>query len=172
MNIASAVFDTRMEADQAVAELRSAGVQDRSISLIARDEDGSRAKETDGAGEKVRDVVGKGALGAGIGAALGVAALAIPGVGPFVAAGAIAEFAIGGAAVTGTALGAAAGGLAGLLSKHGVSDEDARYYETRVNDGGIFISVDAAASGITPDVVSDILYRNGGHSSGRSRIAT
>jgi len=169
MNIASAVFDSQSEADRAVSELRAAGVQDRAISLIGRDGGEGRATETDGAGEKARDVVGRGALGAGIGAALGVAALAIPGVGPLVAAGAIAEVAIGGAALTGTAIGAAAGGLAGLLSKHGVSEDDARYYEDSVNQGGIFVSVDANASGVSAEVASDILYRNGGHNSGQAR---
>lgn len=169
MNIASAVFDTQAEADQAVSELRSAGVEDKAISLIGRGEEGGKATQTDGAGEKTRDVVGKGALGAGLGAALGVAALAIPGVGPLVAAGAIAEVAIGGAALTGTALGAAAGGLAGLLSKHGVSEDDSRYYEDRVNDGGIFVSVDSQSAGVSAEIASDILYRNGGHSSGRAR---
>jgi hypothetical protein len=104
-----------------------------------------------------------------VGAALGVAALAIPGVGPLVAAGAIAEAAVGGAAVTGTALGAAAGGLAGLLSKHGVSHEDSRYYEDRVNQGGVFVSVDSSSAGVSADTASDILYRNGGHSSTRAR---
>ena len=170
MNIASAAFDSQTEANQAVAELRSAGVQDRAISLIARNEDGGgKASETDGAGEKVGSILSKGALGAGAGAALGVAALAIPGVGPLVAAGAIAEAAVGGAALTGTALGAAAGGLSGLLSKHGVSDDDARYYEDRVNQGGVFVSVDSSSAGVSSEIATDILYRNGGHSSGRTR---
>ena len=171
MNIASAVFDSHSEADRAVSELRSAGVENRSFSVIARNEDGSgKASETDGAGEKVGSVVSKGALGAGVGAALGVAALAIPGVGPLVAAGAIAEAAVGGAALTGTAVGAAAGGLAGLLSKHGVDHDDARYYEERVNQGGVFVSVDTSSASVSPETASEILYRNGGHSSGRSKL--
>ena len=171
MNVVSAVFDSHSEADRAVAELRSAGVQDRAISLIARGEDGGgKAHETDGAGEKVGSVVSKGALGAGVGAALGVAALAIPGVGPLVAAGAIAEAAVGGAALTGTAVGAAAGGLAGLFSKHGVSDDDARYYEDRVNQGGVFVSVNTQDGGVSDQMASDILHRAGGHSSGRAKM--
>jgi len=172
MNIVSAVFDSHSDAERAVSELRSAGVGDRAISLIARNEDGGgKAHETDGAGEKAGSALSKGAAGAGVGALLGVAALAIPGVGPLVAAGAIAEAAVGGAALTGTAVGAAAGGLAGLLSKHGVSDEDARYYEDRVNQGGVFVSVDTGAAGVPPETATEILHRAGGHSSSRAKLA-
>lgn len=167
-SIASAVFDSHTEAERAVSELRSAGVRDSDISIIAQ-HDGKNTS-TDGAGEKTGDFVSKAALGAGAGALLGVAALAIPGIGPFVAAGAIAESAIGGAALTGTALGAAAGGLGSLLTKHGVSDDDARYYEDRVNNGGVFVSVDDSATSDRA-TVSEILYRTGGHSSSRTRTS-
>jgi hypothetical protein len=164
-SIASAVFDSRADAERAVTELRAAGVRDSDISIVAQ-HDGKNTS-TDGAGEKTGDLVSKTALGAGVGALLGVAALAIPGVGPLVAAGAIAESAIGGAALTGTAIGAAAGGLGSLLTKHGVSEEDARYYEDRVNQGGVFVSVDSSATA-DPQTVSEILYRAGGHSSSRA----
>jgi len=167
-SIASAVFDNRTEAERAVSELRSAGVSDSDISIVGQ-EDGKNTS-TDGAGEKTGDFVSKTALGAGAGALLGVAALAIPGVGPLVAAGAIAEVAVGGAALTGTAIGAAAGGLGSLLTKHGVSDEDAHYYEDRVNDGGVFVSVDDSAT-LDRETVSEILYRAGGHNSGRARTS-
>ena len=167
-SIASAVFDSRTEAERAVSELRSAGVRDSDISIVAQ-HDGKNTS-TDGAGEKTGDLVSKAALGAGAGALLGVAALAIPGVGPLVAAGAIAESAIGGAALTGTAVGAAAGGLGSLLTKHGVSDDDARYYEDRVNNGGVFVSVDNSAT-LDRETVSEILYRAGGHSSSRARTS-
>ena len=139
----SAVFDTQAEADRAVSELRDAGIDTAAISLIARREGENVTTHGDGAetDNATQDVMGKTALGAGIGTALGVAALAIPGVGPFIAAGAIAAVAIPGAAITGAAVGAAAGGLAGLFTDHGVSEDDARYYETRVGDGGIFVAL-------------------------------
>jgi uncharacterized membrane protein len=169
----SAVFDTQAEADRAVSELRDAGIDNAAISLIAR-HDGENVT-TDGDGTETEnatlDVIGKTALGAGIGTALGVAALAIPGVGPFIAAGAIAAVAVPGAALTGAAVGAAAGGLAGLFTDHGVSDDDARYYETRVGDGGIFLSVDARHTPIHSSVARDILYRNGGHNSTRDKVS-
>jgi uncharacterized membrane protein len=170
-NLVSAVFDNQTEAERAVAQLRVAGVDDSAISLIARNE--GRTTTTDGAGEEaVQDVVGNTALGAGAGTLLGIAALAIPGVGPLVAAGAIASVAIPGAALTGAAVGAAAGGLAGLLSDHGVERNDADYYEQRVNDGGVFVSVNASDAGISPETARDILYRAGGHSSSQARMDT
>lgn len=170
-NIISAVFDNHDEAERAVGELRSAGVSDRAISIVAQ-RDGERTA-TDGSGEEAtKDIVGKTAAGAGVGALLGIAALAIPGVGPLVAAGAIAESAVGGAALTGTAVGAAAGGLSGILTDHGVSEEDARYYEERINRGGIFVSVDPDKADVAPDRLDDILHRHGGHSASRVRAAT
>lgn len=169
----SAVFDTQSEAERAVSELRSAGVDNKAISLIARHDGENRTTDGDGTDttDAVQDVVGKTALGAGIGTALGIAALAIPGVGPFVAAGAIAAVAVPGAALTGAAVGAAAGGLAGLLTDHGVSEDDARYYETRVGEGGIFVSVDTSNSPIHGSAAQDILYRSGGHSSTRDKMS-
>jgi hypothetical protein len=74
-SIASAVFDSRAEAERAVSELRSAGVRDSDISIVAQDH--GKNVSTDGAGEKTGDFVSKAALGAGAGALLGVAALAI-----------------------------------------------------------------------------------------------
>jgi len=169
-NIVSAVFDTREEAQRAVDDLRSAGVADDAISLVAQ-HDGERTT-TDGSGaETTKDVVGGAAAGAGVGALLGIAALAIPGVGPFVAAGAIAQAAIGGAAVTGTVIGAAAGGLAGALEDHGVSHEDANYYQDRVKQGATFVSVDTSAARIDATRASDMLRRSGGHSASRARNA-
>ena len=124
----SAVFDSRAEAEAAMRDLRAAGVPDSAISVIGNKDHGDvGGHETEHADGEVHDVVGKTAAGAGVGALLGIAALAIPGVGPLIAGGAIAEAAIGGAALTGTAVGAAAGGLAGLLTDHGIHEDDARY---------------------------------------------
>jgi hypothetical protein len=65
-NMVSAVFDNHSEAERAISELRSAGVRDNAISMIAKDH--GKANETDGAGEKVASVASKTAAGAGIGA--------------------------------------------------------------------------------------------------------
>lgn len=174
-NIISAVFDSRSQAETAVQELRSAGVDTDRLSVVGRDE--GRTEVSDGSGDATDDDAGKdiakGALGgAGLGAILGVAALAIPGVGPLAAAGAIASSAIPGAAAIGAGVGAVAGGLSGYLTDHGVSEEDARYYESRINDGGVFVSVDASGGDIAAEQAREILARNGGHSASRPRMAS
>lgn len=167
--LVSAVFDTHVEAERAVSELRSAGLNDSAVSIIAQ-HDGKNTT-TDGAGaDAATDVIGKTALGAGVGTLLGIAALAIPGVGPLVAAGAIASAAVPGAALTGAAVGAALGGVTGLLTDHGVSKDDAAYYEGRINEGGVFVSVDTSTAGVSSDQASEILYRHGGHSTARAKM--
>ena len=174
-NLISAVFDSHREAEAAARELREAGVPDSALSVIAqRSGEGDGGDYGDAETHEVKEK-GEGALkgaltGAGAGALLGIAALAIPGVGPLAAAGAIASSAIPEAAAIGAGAGALAGGLTGLLTKHGVSEEDASYYEERINNGGVFLSVDTSAAGVSPDQVRDILYRNGGHSSSRAKL--
>ena len=163
---ATAEFDSREEAQRAVEQLRSAGIDDSNLSLIAQS--GRTTTTTAGDGEIVdeeegsvlRGILGGGALGAG----LGIAALAIPGVGPLVAAGAIASAAIPGAAVLGAAVGAAAGTLNEVLNSHGVSEEDSAYYGDRVQQGGVFVSVDSSQSNVDTARAQDILYSCGGHS--------
>jgi hypothetical protein len=172
-NVISAVFDSHREAEEAIRELRSAGVSDNAISVIGKHE--GETTESTGSGEHVgnsdepQSFIAKAAAGSGIGALLGVAALAIPGVGPLAAAGAIAQSAIGGAALTGTAIGAAAGGLSDVLSKHGVSEEDTSYYHDRINQGGIFVSVNPSDAGVDRENVQEILFRAGGHNASRAR---
>lgn len=170
--LASAVFDSQDEAQRAVAALRQAGVSDSAMSVIAKH--GNRTTTTSGDGEVtdddhrnlLRGILGGGALGAG----LGVAALAIPGVGPLAAAGAIAASVVPEAMGVGAAVGAISGTLNESLKKHGVSDEDAEYYGERIKGGGVFVSVDDSVSADRGQV-ENILHRYGGHSSTRSRIA-
>jgi hypothetical protein len=175
--IASAVFDSQDEAQRAFAELQSAGINQDAISIIGRNGEQSTADgdsvgsddQDDGAN---KDGAVKGAIAGGVGGALlGVAALAIPGVGPLAAAGAIASSAVPGAAGIGAGLGLFAGGLTGALTKHGVSDEDASYYEDRIHSGGTFLSVDAESAGVPVETASEILYRNGGHNASRHQTS-
>ena len=172
--IASAVFDSREEAERALSDLRSAGINEDAISIIGKhgEQDSSTTVE-DGdsdAGETAGSGV-KGALGgAVVGGLLGVAALAIPGVGPLAAAGAIASGAIPGAAAIGAGVGAGVGGLTGLMTGHGVSEEDASYYEGHIEDGGTFLSVDADKADRPVEEIREMLFRNGGHNSSRQRM--
>jgi hypothetical protein len=119
------VFDNSSQAHAAVERMINAGIDRDQISLVSRDADHDRNRDettehTSGAGK-----------GAGIGAALGgvggliagIAGLAIPGIGPILAAGPIAA-AIGGM-LGGAGLGAAAGGLIGALTDMSVPEEDA-----------------------------------------------
>lgn len=167
---ASAIFDSHAEAERAVSDLRAAGVRDSDISVIAHH--GGTTTASSGDGEitdehhrnVLRGILGGGALGAG----LAVGALAIPGVGPLAAAGAIAAGAVPEAMALGAGVGALTGTLNEVLTKHGVSEEDADYYGGRLKDGGVVVTV----GGDTLDATRarDILYRNGGHNASQARV--
>ena len=74
-------------------------------------------------------------LGGALGWLVGIGALAIPGLGPFIAAGPLM------AALAGVGLGGAAGGIAGALIGLGIPEHEAKRYEVRVKEGGILLSV-------------------------------
>lgn len=168
-SVASAIFDDQQEAQQAVEALRQMGVENSDLSIIAQSKGTMTTRE--GGGEitdeehtsYLRGILGGGALGAG----LGVAALAIPGVGPLAAIGAIAASVVPEAMAIGAVAGAAAGTFNETLKDHGVSDEDASYYGDRMKSGGVLVTVDA--TDMDQSQVQDILYQHGGHSSSRAR---
>lgn len=168
---ASAIFDTHGEAERAVSELRNAGVSDSDLSVIAHHGGTTTATSWDGEitdehhRNVLRGILGGGALGAG----LGVAALAIPGVGPLAAAGAIAASAVPEAVAIGAGIGALTGTLNEVLTKHGVGEEDANYYGNRLKDGGVVVTVSGSA--IDADEAREVLYRNGGHNASRVRTS-
>lgn len=170
--VASAVFDSNEEAQQAISALRQVGASDSDLSIIAQSKGTMTTRE--GGGEItdeehsniLRGILGGGALGAG----LGVAALAIPGVGPLAALGAIAAAATPEAMAIGAVAGAAAGTFNEALKKHGVSDEDASYYGNHLKSGGVLVTVHA--NNIGYEQAQEILYQNGGHSSSQARAAT
>lgn len=170
MTKASAIFDTHAEAERAVSELRSLGISDTDLSVIAHHGGTTTARSGDGEitdehhRNILRGILGGGALGAG----LGVAALAIPGVGPLAAAGAIAASAVPEAVGIGAVLGAIGGSLNEALTKHGVSDEDATYYGDRMKDGAVVVTVEDTATQTA--TVRDVLYRNGGHNASQARL--
>lgn len=169
---ASAIFDSHEEAQRAVSELRSSGVSDSDLSVIAHHKGTTTASSGDGEitdehhRNVLRGILGGGALGAG----LGVAALAIPGVGPLAAAGAIAASAVPEGLAIGAGIGALAGTLNEVLTKHGVSHEDADYYGSRLKDGGVVVTV--GGSDIDAERARQVLYRNGGHNASQTRGAT
>jgi hypothetical protein len=167
-NVVSAVFDNREEARRAVTELRSAGIPEKAISLVGRPDDDEIHVDGDGANKG--SVAGAVAGGGVAGALLGVAALAIPGVGPLVAAGAIAASAIPTAAAIGAAAGATGGAIARMLNDHEVEGPDAEYFEEHISRGGIFVSVDTRLTEGTAESAQIILERCGGHSASNPRV--
>src|SRR5512141_1605873 len=133
------IATSRGQADQIVDQLKTANFSNNDISALFPDKDTTRdfahekntkAPEGAAAGAGTGGVVG-GALGwiAGIGA------LAIPGVGPFIAAGPII------AALSGAAIGATVGGIAGGLIGLGIPELEAKRYEGKVKAGNLLISV-------------------------------
>ncbi len=169
---ASAIFDSHAEAERAVSQLRSAGVSDSDLSVIAHH--GGTTTTSSGDGEitdehhrnVLRGILGGGALGAG----LGIAALAIPGVGPLAAAGAIAASAAPEALAIGAGVGALTGTLNEVLTKHGVPKEDADYYGGRLKNGGVVVTV--SGSSVDAAQARQVLYSNGGHNASQARTAS
>ena len=151
------LFDSHTEALDAVSELEAVGVSHDKISIVSNNTDnwhsgsaGGRKGplgDNNGDGENdVADGAGKGAttggvLGAGAGILAGLGMLAIPGLGPVVAAGWLASTAVG--AAVGAAAGGATGGLLGALKEAGHSDEEANVYSEGVRRGGTLVSVKA-----------------------------
>jgi hypothetical protein len=151
------VFTNRIQAEDAIAELRRAGFRDSQIGLVART-DGGDIQRTDGAGETM---AGEGAVagavaGAGIGGLVGLGIISgvIPVIGPAIVAGTL------GTILTNALGGAAIAGLVGALIGFGIPEDDARYYEAEVKGGRFLVTVDA---GGRYDEAWDILDRFGAY---------
>jgi hypothetical protein len=145
------LFDDRAQALSAVQDLENAGLDRDRISLVSNNSDnwhdGKAGPLGDANGDGENDVAegaGKGAttgglIGGGAGLLAGLGMLAIPGLGPVVAAGWLASTAVG--ALVGAAAGGATGGLLGALEEAGHSDEEANVYSEGVRRGGTLVSV-------------------------------
>lgn len=133
------LVDNEDQAEAIVERLRSAGFSDNDISVLFPDKESTR----DFAHKKATKMPEGATLGAGTGGAVGgtigllagIGALAIPGLGPFIAAGPIM------AALSGGAIGAGIGGLTGALVGLGIPEYEAKRYEGKVKEGSILISV-------------------------------
>lgn len=135
MQTITGLFDNHAEARRAVAALENAGIPSDNISIVGRDQhDDSDASEGAATGAGLGAAVG----GAG-GLLAGLGILAIPGVGPVVAAGWLAATLAGAAA--GAAAGGVAGGLIGALTDDGVNEDDAHVYAEGVRRGGTLVTV-------------------------------
>ena len=119
--------------------LKSNGFSDNDVSVLLADKQGTRdfahEKHTKAPEGATTGVATGGILGGAIGWLAGIGALAIPGIGPLVAAGPIL------AALSGAAIGGAAGGLTGALIGLGIPEYEAKRFEGKVRSGNILISV-------------------------------
>src|ERR1700726_4064665 len=138
------IYTTRRRVEEGVDELKAQGFRNTDISVLFPENVGTKdfAHEK---GTKAPEGVAAGATsGAVIGGALGwlagIGALAIPGLGPFIAAGPIMG------ALSGLGVGAAVGGIVGALVGMGIPEYEAKRYEGRVKSGGILLSVHCDSS--------------------------
>jgi hypothetical protein len=135
MKTLSRVYDTYAQAKQVVTDLKAAGVPDSEVSLVANKH---VSAQYDDVNEQTATKTGLG-VGAAVGGAGGLLAglgiVAIPGVGPVVAAGWLA------ATLAGAVAGAATGGVVGILVDAGVSKEDAEVYSEAIRRGGTLVTV-------------------------------
>lgn len=140
--MASSVFcivKTDGDAIRLTKRLRDSGIPDGDISVLGPDAAGRRDLSVDNSTKAPEGAATGATAGAVLGGALGwtagIGALAIPGIGPFIAAGPIL------AALSGMAIGSAAGGLTGALVGMGIPEYEAKQYEGRLRQGHYLLSV-------------------------------
>lgn len=133
------IIESRTLAESIVTSLQSAGFSNQRISVLFPDQRGTadfaherHTKAPEGA---AAGAAGGGFVGGTIGLLAGIGALAIPGLGPFIAAGPLM------AALSGAAAGAAVGGVGGALVGLGVPEVEAKKYEGKVRGGNILLAV-------------------------------
>jgi hypothetical protein len=162
----AAVFADPNDAHRAMEELRARGFSAEEIGVAARGGDATDDGAMDNL-EETEEIAGDVATGAVegglLGAALGlfVGAFLVPGVGPIVAGGALASAlsAAGSAALAGVGLGAATGGILGVLRAEGFTENHAARLADRVHEGGILVTVN---SGRNVEEARAILTGHGG----------
>ena len=152
------IAQSQQQATRIVEEAQDAGFSGDDVSVLLPDRGGSHdfaheqhTKAPEGA---TTGAVTGGVLGAAAGYLVGIGALAIPGLGPFVAAGPIM------AALGGAAVGTAAGGVTGMLVGYGMPEYEAKRYEGKVKAGNILITIHAE-DGKKVSLAKDIFKRNG-----------
>jgi hypothetical protein len=133
------IVESHVQAEDIVERLQASGFGTNDISVLFPDNKGTKAfahEQHTKAPEGAATGAGAGGLlGGTLGVLAGIGALAIPGLGPFIAAGPIM------AGLSGIAAGAAVGGLTGALVGMGIPEFEAKMYETRLKAGNILISV-------------------------------
>jgi hypothetical protein len=156
MRIINAFFNSRADAENAMAALEHAGYSRREISMVGYDRRAHKDAPAVGRVHEIGEDTETGrdtAIGGMAGAVAGLILVLIPGIGPLAAVGPIAGF------IGGLEMGAAAGGVIGLFKDFGVSEQEAHYYAEGIRRGGAVISTNV------PDEAADraerILQENG-----------
>jgi hypothetical protein len=139
------LFSNRASAETAVDAFLAEGFRNEDISVLLQDNVGTKdfahEKETKAPEGTTAGVVAGGAIGGTLGLLAGIGALAIPGIGPFIAAGPIMG------TLAGLGSGGLVGGVVGALVGMGIPEYEAKRYEGRVKEGGILFSVHCDDSG-------------------------
>src|SRR5882757_9163728 len=152
------IYKTSMAAERAVDQILAAGFSNNDISVLLPDSQSSKEfaheKETKAPEGTTTGATAGGVIGGTLGLLAGIGALAIPGVGPFIAAGPIMG------TLAGLGVGGAVGGLLGALVGLGIPEYEAKRYEGRLKNGGVLLSVHCNTSDeITR--AKDVLKRTG-----------
>lgn len=138
------IYKSSASAERAVDRLIASGFSNNDISVLMPDNQSSKEfaheKNTKAPEGTTTGVATGGAIGGTLGLLAGIGALAIPGVGPLIAAGPIMG------ALAGLGVGGAVGGLIGALVGMGIPEYEAKRYEGRVKDGGVLLSVHCDSS--------------------------
>src|SRR3984957_346542 len=152
------IYKTRSQAEQAVDRLMAAGFTNNDISVLLPDTTSSKEfaheKNTKAPEGTATGAATGGILGGTLGLLAGIGALAIPGVGPLIAAGPIMG------ALAGVGVGGTVGGIVGALIGMGMPEYEAKRYEGRVKDGGVLLSVHCNSSDEVKRA-EDLLKRTG-----------
>ncbi len=135
------ILQTRVQADNVVYKLKASGFSNNDISVLFPDEQGSHdfahEQHTKAPEAALTGAGAGGVLGGALGVLLGMGALVIPGLGPFIAAGPVM------AALGGAAAGATIGSVTGALVGLGIPEFEAKRYEGKVRGGNLLLSVHA-----------------------------
>ena len=133
------IYQTQADVEYAVDALRGEGFRSTDVSVLFPDNKGTKdfavEKNTKAPEGAAAGVTTGGVIGGILGWLTGIGAIAIPGIGPFIAAGPIV------AAIAGAGVGGAVAGIAGALIGMGIPEYEAKRYEGRIKDGGILLSV-------------------------------
>jgi hypothetical protein len=152
------LYRDRVSVENAVDTLRQAEFRNTDISVLFPENEGTKdfahEKNTKAPEGTATGAASGAVIGGGLGWLAGIGALAIPGVGPLIAAGPIV------AALAGVGIGGTVGGITGALVGMGIPEYEAKRYEGRVKEGGILLSVHADDSNWTKRA-KEILERTG-----------